>query len=214
MDFYQAGPELKNQFESDRVLLSYLKKNLPPEVFKAIEPDLKNLGERVITDILQMATEAEREEPVHIPYDPWGKRIDEIKVSRAWNELDKVAATEGIVAHGYRREFKEYSRIYQFAKLYLFHPSSAIYSCPLAMTDGAARVLELHGSEELKNRAFKSLISMDPQKFWTSGQWMTERTGGSDVSGTSTVAKMIDGVWRLHGVKWFTSATTLHRPPP
>jgi hypothetical protein len=37
---------------------------------------------------------------------------------------------------------------------------------------------------------------------------MTERTGGSDVSGTSTVARCEDGVWRLDGTKWFTSATT------
>lgn len=38
---------------------------------------------------------------------------------------------------------------------------------------------------------------------------MTERSGGSDVSGTSTVARQdADGGFRLHGDKWFTSATT------
>lgn len=37
---------------------------------------------------------------------------------------------------------------------------------------------------------------------------MTERTGGSDVSGTSTIAKPSGAVFRLSGVKWFTSATT------
>ena len=25
------------------------------------------------------------------------------------------------------------------------------------------------------------MTSRDPEKFWTSGQWMTERKGGSDV---------------------------------
>lgn len=29
------------------------------------------------------------------------------------------------------------------AKLYLFGPSSGLYSCPLAMTDGGARLLEV-----------------------------------------------------------------------
>jgi alkylation response protein AidB-like acyl-CoA dehydrogenase len=43
---------------------------------------------------------------------------------------------------------------------------------------------------------------------WTSGQWMTERTGGSDVGLSETVARNVDGVWRLYGTKWFTSATT------
>jgi alkylation response protein AidB-like acyl-CoA dehydrogenase len=37
---------------------------------------------------------------------------------------------------------------------------------------------------------------------------MTERSGGSDVSGTSTEAKLEQGCWRLYGTKWFTSATT------
>jgi alkylation response protein AidB-like acyl-CoA dehydrogenase len=43
---------------------------------------------------------------------------------------------------------------------------------------------------------------------WTSGQWMTERTGGSDVGQSESVARQEDGQWRLYGTKWFTSATT------
>jgi alkylation response protein AidB-like acyl-CoA dehydrogenase len=43
---------------------------------------------------------------------------------------------------------------------------------------------------------------------WTSGQWMTERTGGSDVSQSETVARRDGDGWRLYGTKWFTSATT------
>ena len=33
----------------------------------------------------------------------------------------------------------------------------------------------------LKEKAFPRLTSRDPKTFWTSGQWMTERGGGSDV---------------------------------
>src|SRR6202012_3244310 len=44
---------------------------------------------------------------------------------------------------------------------------------------------------------------------WTSGQWMTERTGGSDVGLSETEARPTgDGRYRLHGTKWFTSAAT------
>ncbi len=35
------------------------------------------------------------------------------------------------------------SRVYQVAKLFLFSPSSGLYSCPLAMTDGAAKLIEV-----------------------------------------------------------------------
>jgi len=64
--------------------------------------------------------------------------------------------------------------------------------------------------------AFKRLTSRDPNEFWTSGQWMTEKRGGSDVgSGTETVAVPKEGgcsggggtTHLLHGYKWFSSAT-------
>src|SRR5262249_34697264 len=42
----------------------------------------------------------------------------------------------------------------------------------------------------------------------TSGQWMTESTGGSDVGASLTSAHQEAGDWRLYGKKWFTSAIT------
>lgn len=207
-DFFQTPPGLGNQYDEDRVLQAYLEWKLPSTVLNDIQPDLHKMGQRVSDDIYRLGQAAEATPPRHIPYDPWGKRIDNIEVSPAWEELDKISAEEKLVAIGYERKYGALSRIYQFAKLYLFHPSSAIYTCPLAMTDGAARALELYGDEELKQGALRHLISADPKQFWTSGQWMTERTGGSDVSGTSTIAKPNGEHFRLHGVKWFTSATT------
>lgn len=207
-EFFQIPPALGNQYDEDRVLKSYLEWKLPHPIFIELQPELHQLGERVITDIYQLGLRAEAEPPRHIPYDPWGKRIDHIEVSQAWKELDRISAEEQLIATGYKRQHGAFSRIHQFAKLYLFHPSSAIYTCPLAMTDGAARAIELYGNESLKQRAFNHLTSSDPNQFWTSGQWMTERTGGSDVSNTSTIAKPDGTHFRLHGVKWFTSATT------
>ena len=37
-------------------------------------------------------------------------------------------------------------------------------------------------------KAYECLISRDPNKFWTSGQWMTERKGGSDVGETINIS--------------------------
>ena len=37
---------------------------------------------------------------------------------------------------------------------------------------------------------------------------MTERTGGSDVGISETVARKDGDTWRLHGTRWFTSAAT------
>jgi putative acyl-CoA dehydrogenase len=211
-DFFQKAPRLANQFLSDRVLKSLLRRKLPKDALGQVEADLSRFGERVVTDVLRMGEEAEAQPPRLVQIDPWGRRVDRVETCRAWGELDRVSAEEGLVALGYERPLGEFSRLYQFAKLYLFHPSSAIYSCPLAMTDGAARLIEIMGDKELREGAFRHLTSRDPLQFWTSGQWMTEKSGGSDVSGTETIARPAPDLgpdrFRLYGTKWFTSAVS------
>lgn len=210
-EFFQDGPELGNQYLADVTLRTHLRRALPAEMLAEVEPGLVHLGERAVGDIRAAGDAAEERPPRHVPYDAWGRRVDRIETSEAWRALERVAAEEGIVATAYERAHGGLSRVHQFAKLYLYAPSSATFSCPLAMTDGAARCLELHAGDDARLRAaLARLVSRDPARFWTSGQWMTERTGGSDVSGTSTVARPapdVDG-YRLWGTKWFTSATT------
>ncbi len=207
-DFFQDGPILQNPYESDPLLRLILEQSVSSAHFKVIDEDLKKFSRRVLNEIEDLGWQAENERPQHVPYDPFGRRIDEIKVSSAWQRLNDISAEEGLVALGFERTLGETSRIYQFAKLYLFHPSSAFFSCPLAMTDGAARVLEVYGSSEKHKEAFKNLVSRNPKTFWTSGQWMTEKTGGSDVSQTLTVARREKDCFLLSGTKWFSSATT------
>src|SRR5258706_5833970 len=207
-EFFQDPPRLGNQYDDDALLRAYLRWRLPSTMLDEIEPDLRRLGHRAVTDILALGEAAESAPPSDVPYDAWGRRVDWIETSDAWHELDRISATEGIVARGYERKPGAHSRIDQFARLYLFAPSSALYSCPLAMTDGAARFLEVHG-DATTEQVFAHLTSRDPKEFWTSGQWMTERTGGSDVGTTSTVARHEEGdAYKLYGSKWFTSATT------
>jgi putative acyl-CoA dehydrogenase len=207
-EFFQDPPMLGNQYADDAFLRGYLRWRLPAKMLAEIEPDLHRLGHRAVTDIMALGESAEASPPRHVPYDAWGRRVDRLETSDAWRELDRISATEGIVATAYERRHGAHSRIDQFARLYLFAPSSALYSCPLAMTDGAARFLEVHGDESVK-AVFTHLTSRDPNEFWTSGQWMTERTGGSDVGSTSTVARCEQGdTYSLYGSKWFTSATT------
>jgi putative acyl-CoA dehydrogenase len=213
-NFYQEGPSLTNTYLSDNTLSTYLTSILPTECSKEVLPHLQHLGERASGEMLTWAADAEAHNPRHIPYDPWGRRIDEIETSNGWKMLERVAAEEGIVATAFNRKWGAYSRVYQMALLYLYSPSSAIFSCPLAMTDGAARAIEIFGEDDLKKRTLPHLLSRDPKTFWTAGQWMTERTGGSDVSHTSTDATPLNAAsdfgatHALHGVKWFTSATT------
>ncbi len=206
--FHQPPPALGNQYHEDRVLRSYLRRILPAETYRDIEPSLATLGELAGGELYQLQLADRLSEPLLMQWDAWGERIDHIEITPLWRRAEQIAAEQGIVATAYERRYGRFSRPYQFALAYLFHPSTDVYTCALAMTDGAARTLLHARNQKLLDRAFPHLTSRDPKQFWTSGQWFTELAGGSDVGRAQTTARQDEaGQWRLYGRKWFTSAT-------
>ena len=215
---FQAPPALGNQYNDDLVLRSYLRRSIPPDVLREIEPTLVEIGELAGGELYQMQLADRLNEPKFTQWDAWGNRIDRIELTPLWCVAERLAAEHGIVATAYEQKHGRFSRVHQCALAYLFTPSTDIYSCPLAMTDGAARTLLGSGNRTLIERAVPRLTSRDPKEFWTSGQWMTELTGGSDVGKSETIAKPDPDLtrnselgtqnWLLYGRKWFTSAAT------
>jgi alkylation response protein AidB-like acyl-CoA dehydrogenase len=212
--FFQRLAPPPDLYAVDRALHAELRRRLSPEMATTLAPRLEALGRATCDELLVLGEEAERDPPRHVPYDPWGRRVDEIRVSPAWRALQDFAARHAIVATGYDITLGPSRRVAQAALLHLFGASSSTAMCPLAMTDAAARVLKDLAPAPLAARLVPRLTSTDPKTFITSGQWMTERTGGSDVSETSTMARPLEAgtpegdVYGLFGVKWFTSATT------
>ncbi|UZJ56777.1 hypothetical protein CBS101457_006097 [Exobasidium rhododendri] len=199
---------------------------LPRADVQRLVHDLHSLGERVQNEVEPIAATMNnpRAEPYLVQYDAWGKRIDLLVTSSGWKELKQLAAREGLVAESYdhggnmsgggRKKLGGCSRVYAFARMILFAPFSKYVLCPISMTDGAVRVLELYGTQAQKDFAIPHLVSADPKQSWTAGQFMTERPGGSDVSKTETTAAPLDASkgqkgdkFILNGFKWFSSAT-------
>nr|WP_293274241.1 efflux RND transporter permease subunit [Nannocystis sp.] len=213
MSFFQDAPGNPDLFLADPTLRAELARRLPASLLTLAQARCAAIGVASTELLPRLAAQAEAQPPEHVPYDPWGRRVDEIRTSPAWEALRVFSATQGLVATGYEAGLGEHRRVIQAALLHPFSASSATYSCPLAMTDAAARVLIDLAPASLRERLVPGLTTTDPACFITSGQWMTERTGGSDVGGTETVARpagVVGGEQRytLHGVKWFTSATT------
>ena len=206
--FTQAAPELGNQYRDDPLLAGWLRRTVPANVLQPLESELDELGALAGGDLYGMQLADRLNEPTLTQWDAWGNRVDTLEVTPLWREAERLTVKHGIVATAYEQALGRHARIAQFAKVYLFHPSTDVYSCPLAMTDGAARTLLESGNARLIQHALPHLTSRDPATFWTSGQWMTETTGGSDVGRSQTRAVEENGVWRLYGRKWFTSAVT------
>jgi alkylation response protein AidB-like acyl-CoA dehydrogenase len=186
------------------------------------------------------STDAETNHPVLRPLTTFGEvnRNDPLWTTAGWQALKEIGYKEGVVAVAYEKENTRWNRrIHEFALGHLWTCTATMTGCPMAMTDGAAALLSKHlndedgdqpGRKQVFKEAYRRLTSRDPKAAWTSGQWMTERTGGSDVSGTETVARRLSsdeiaqeekigrsqdavgmplGPWRIDGFKWFSSAT-------
>src|SRR5213596_2926576 len=199
----------ENSWRADPTLRALLGSWLRPQTLAWAEPALIEMG-RAAVDELQAWGDACEQQPAALrAFDGWGERIDEVIYPPAWRELAAVAAQTGLVAAPYERQTLARAgaeaRLVQAALCYLFAPSTATYPCPVAMTDGAARVLADVAGAGAADEVLRHLISRDPAMAWTSGQWMTERQGGSDVGRNAVVAKRDGDHWRLFGQKFFCS---------
>ncbi|KAF2033400.1 hypothetical protein EK21DRAFT_108868 [Setomelanomma holmii] len=190
--------------------------------------------------VLVHATDAETNPPVLRPLTTFGEenKNDPLWTTTGWQKLKEIGFEEGVVAVAYDKSKTIYNRrIYEFVLNHLWSSTGTMTGCPMSMTDGAAKLLGRHlgepegdqpGRNAVFQEAYRRLTSRDPNQAWTSGQWMTERTGGSDVSGTETVANRMSseeveqevkagrgidavgmplGPWKIDGFKWFSSAT-------
>lgn len=193
--------------------------------------DLTRFSTLVTTpQIRNWCADAERNIPYVRHWDSWGRRVDELITTEGWRKLQDLGISEGIVAIGHEATYGQHSRVYQFLKYYIWTPWNAFVTCPSGMTDGAAKLLESQLAKkdlgEVERRVFKAahgrLVSREVGKAWTSGQWMTERPGGSDVQNTETQATLSTGAQdttvtqvdgnplgpiSINGFKWFSSAT-------
>src|ERR1700719_3923425 len=93
----------------------------------------------------------------------------------------------------------------KYALQYLFVQAEFGLMCPISVTETAIHLVRKFASAELKDYLLPKMLSGDLATMWKGTQFMTERSGGSDVGAIETIARCEDGVWRLHGDKWFCS---------
>ncbi|KAJ6128094.1 hypothetical protein N7471_009311 [Penicillium samsonianum] len=200
-----------------------------------------NLSRRALDPVtLNLATDAEVNQPIIRPLGTFGikNHVDPLVTGEGWRTLKTIGQEEGLVTVAYNKSNEQWNRrVHQFALNHVWSPSAAMTGCPASMTDGAAKLLATRlddvdgdqpGRRAVLEEVYRRLVSDDPKEAWTTGQWMTERTGGSDVRETETLAwrltteetaqdveqgRDVDahgmqlGPWRIDGFKWFSSAT-------
>jgi acyl-CoA dehydrogenase len=210
--YVQAVPAPADPYTDDRLLRSWLDRQLGTAGHAAARDRLGALAAEVTGALRAAHADAEAHPPTLARYGPWGERIDRIDTSAGWQAQRAAAARHAVVALPYLPEARgtwgAAARVVQHALLHLYGPESATFSCPVAMSDGAAALLSLPDVDPAVRDAWlPRLTSTDPETAITSGQWMTESQGGSDLGRSSTRARRDEhGRWRLTGEKWFCSA--------
>lgn len=223
----------------DSALARILNLYLPRK--SSVGVSVHNLSRRALDPAtLNLATDAEVNQPIIRPLNTFGNqnRVDPLITGEGWRKLKAIGQEEGLVTAAYNKSNEQWNRrVHQFALNHVWSPSAAMTGCPALMTDGAAKLLAARlddvdgdqpGRSAVLQEAYRRLVSDDPSEAWTSGQWMTERTGGSDVRETETLARRLTtdeisqdveqgrdtdahglklGPWRIDGFKWFSSAT-------
>jgi alkylation response protein AidB-like acyl-CoA dehydrogenase len=231
--FFQPSPRIPPQYEDDVALRRIISIYLPSPLPESIHNDLARLSRVVLSQpMLSYMTDAERNLPSVQPLTAFGmeNKVNPLITSEGWRKLQDIGIQEGMVGLGYESPTTQRCnlRIYQFVKYHLWMGSCCMSTCPSGMTDGAATLLGRHLDDVKSGIVFtearRRLISRQPGVAWTSGQWMTERSGGSDVRQTETLARRLTAVemksldevdsigmplgdWSVDGFKWFSSAT-------
>ncbi len=147
---------------------------------------------------------AERNVPVLHTHDSYGNRIDQVELDPSWHWLLRGAVEREIHSLPWRAETPG-AHVVRAALFMLWSNADAGVMCPVSMTYAAVPALR-DGAPELAARWEPRLTMPDYELGALAGMAMTERQGGSDVRANITRAEPAgDGVYELHGHKWFCS---------
>jgi len=214
LNFYLADPNL--EFVCSTVMNA--------ATLEQARPHLVEMGAVAGDELDALAAEADRNPPQLRAFDARGTRVDDVVRHPAYVAMERLAfARFGLAAMSHRGGVLGWTdkvpHAVKYALSYLFAQSEFGLLCPVSVTDSTSRMLRWYGSEELKEVWLPRLTTTDFDQLRQGTQWMTEKTGGSDVGTSTTVARRAaDGTWRLWGDKWFCSnanadvALTLARP--
>jgi acyl-CoA dehydrogenase len=206
---FEEGRHL-NYWAVDRTLQRELERVYPEDAFEWAEPRLSGFGAVVGNTIADNADYIDEHGPELHTYDRDGEVQNFVRYPAEQFENERLAYGAGVVADAFeappgRDEPMPYS--HYFGMLYLLsYAETSAFVCPVAMTAGAAHVLEKFGDEGTREY-YEALTSRNRADLIEGAMFLTEKQGGSDVGAAETEAVYDEdaGYWRLTGEKWFCS---------
>ncbi|MGZ8557240.1 MAG: acyl-CoA dehydrogenase family protein, partial [Chitinophagaceae bacterium] len=207
----QAGNKCSsNFFNSDIILQHYLKNNISSPGLNYMQPKWEQTGKVASGIMNELSLLADKFSPQLIKRNYLGETINEIRFHPSYYELLKAAVASEMFRVKWepslRNQFNAEKHRLGFASGYLYAMSESGQYCPLCMTDGAARLIDIFCDEEDKERLLPHIFTGTANDFYTGAMFLTEKSGGSDVGANIvTATKIKNNIYRLNGEKWFCS---------
>jgi putative acyl-CoA dehydrogenase len=155
-------------------------------------------------EALEHSRRAERNVPILRTHDRYGNRVDEVELDPSWHWLLRGAIEREVHSLPWRSGTAG-AHVVRATLFMLWGHVNAGVMCPVSMTYAAVPALR-DGAPDLAALWEPRLTMPDYDAGALAGMAMTERQGGSDVRANVTRADPVgDGVYELHGHKWFCS---------
>src|SRR6185437_10748207 len=199
-----------NLFASDAVLREAVKR----EQAGWADSELTALGATLgQPETVQLGFDANKFPPLLRTLDRYGHRLDEVEFHPAWHALLGIALNAGLHSSPWATP-RPGAHVARAAGTYMLNQIESGVCCPVAMTYGS--IPTLRHAPAIAAEWLPKIFARDyDQRFRPAaektsalvGMGMTENQGGSDLRTNSTRAEPAgDGLFRLHGHKWFMSA--------
>ncbi len=209
-----------NLYRDDRILQHLFAQKISPDGLAWMQPRWMELGRALAEEMDVLSLTADRHGPVWKPRNLYGESVDELVFHPAYDELLSIAVRSGMFEVKWepalRRRFSREGHQLGFSAGLLYAMGEAGLYCPLCMTDGVARILDRFASSGDRERLLPHIWTDDPAQLFTGAMFLTEKSGGSDVSANRVRAVAAEpefrgeagsgNEWyRLYGEKWFCS---------
>jgi alkylation response protein AidB-like acyl-CoA dehydrogenase len=196
-----------NWYDADPTLQRAMQYYLSPEDFAWAEPRLADLGELMGGPIAERAEITDKDRPQLIKYDRWGHDISEVRIAESALATKRDLIERGFMGPNFRRAAEAAgvnTGPLMLANGYLLNQAEIGMSCAMGADAG---MVESQVAQFAPPDVQQYVLSRIESGEWIggTGQFFTERTGGSDLGGLETTATPNGDSWLLNGFKWFAS---------
>ncbi len=206
---YEEGRYV-NYWELDQTIRREVERIYAEEDLEWAEPRLAEFGELIGHTVADNADYIDKHGPELHTYDKHGNVQNFVRYPAEQIENERAVYESGIISDSFEAppgRDEPLPLTHNLTMLYLVaYADGSGYGCPVAMTGGAALVLEKFDDGSLEEY-YDALVNRDYEGMIEGAMFLTEKQGGSDVGANETIAEYDETAecWRLTGEKWFCS---------